>query len=168
MLKEIKRYPGYFINESGIIVDSKFNQIRPNYDKYGYGYVYIEDNLERIDKLVAECYLVNSNNYQNICHRNNDILDNHVSNLYWSNDPEIFIQRRSLENDKYITSRKKQYIYEIYNDNEVIQCVGREELANKIQYEIISLKNMIGNGRKISLGPYKGYQIRRLDYRIEV
>ena len=59
--------------------------------------------------------------------------------------------------------------YEIFNEDtgDVIRCHGREMVADTIQYSLISLKNMVGNGRKIALGPYKGYQIRRLNRKDE-
>lgn len=160
MFKEIEKYPGYFINESGIVIDSNSNIIRNNYDRFGFCYITINNISERVDKLVAESYLINSNNYGNICHRDGDIFNNHISNLYWSDKPNMYEERKYIE---YKGKSKLQYVYEVYNESEVIQCIGREQVANLIQYEIISLKNMIGNGRKISLGPYKGYSIRKLD-----
>ena len=38
-------------------------------------------------------------------------------------------------------------------------CHGRADVAQTIQYKEISLKNMVGNERKIAFGPYAGYNI---------
>ena len=51
--------------------------------------------------------------------------------------------------------------YSIYNNKETIYCSNRNEVALRIEYELVSLKNMVGNGRVISKGPYQGYQIKR-------
>lgn len=52
--------------------------------------------------------------------------------------------------------------YEVYNDRDAVFCPDRHSVADLIGYFEISLKNMVGNGRKIALGPYAGYQIRNL------
>lgn len=54
--------------------------------------------------------------------------------------------------------------YEVFNDDtgDSIYCDCRSDVSDLIGYSEISLKNMVGNGRKIALGPYAGYQIRNL------
>lgn len=161
MLCNIPGYPDYLINESGAIVDKNGIMVRISVDNYDRIYVTINRKIEYIADLVAKTFLNNPNNFKYVSHRNGELLNNHVSNLYWSSTPEI------VTKDNIIHSRPKvipRYKYEIYNDktNESIICQGREELAVTIEYEVISLKNMIGNGRIISKGPYKGFKIRRL------
>lgn len=156
----IPGYFGYRINESGVVIDENGRMVRFSVDNYDRMYVTINKNIEYIDELVAKTFLHNPDNFKYVSHRNGELLNNHLSNLYWSKEPEI------LEKESIIHKRPKtipRYKYEIYNDiGDSIICQGREELAKLIEYEVISLKNMVGNGKIISKGPYTGCQIRRL------
>lgn len=163
MFREIPGYNNYFINESGIILDKFGNTLRVSVNKDCLMYVTINGNNEYIHDLVAKTYL----KYDNRCiypiHKDGDLLNNHISNIKLDDKPEVISITSSPNRDHRRYSSSK-YIYEVYNDetNDVIQCIGRNEVADLIQYEEISLKNMVGNGKMISLGPYKGYQIRRV------
>ncbi len=161
MMKPLKRYPGYQINESGNIIDKNNNLLPTAVNNYQMLYVNIEGRVEYIDYLVAETFLVK--NGTSVVHVDRDSLNCHLSNLRWA-DGEV-------ENDIIPGREKRSYsgsynVYRVYNpDNpeDYVDCVGRGNTALLIQYEEISLKNMVGNGRKISRGPYKGYQIKRLE-----
>lgn len=160
MLKELKNYPGYFINESGVIIDSNCSLIKSMINRDGRLYVTLNSNIEFVDELVAMTFLINDENYSYIRHCDSDSLNCHLSNIRWSNKKDTSkIPYR--DHKKYSNSKN---IYEVYNKDtgDVVSCIGRGEVAQLIQYEEISLKNMIGNGRIISVGPYKGYQIRRI------
>lgn len=161
MLKCLKRYNGYLINESGNIIDFNGNLLRTSADNDGNLYVNIDGNIEQIQYLVAENFLQPSekDDYKYIRHIDGDILNNHVTNIAWTNFVDDYYGIVNRENRKYSSSK---CIYQVYNEDEsdIIDCIGRGEVAKLIGYEEISLKNMIGNGRKIFLGPYKGYQIR--------
>lgn len=161
MLKELKRYPGYFINESGLIADYNGNIIRSSINNEGYMYVYLNSNIELVSKLVAETFLINNEDYRNIEYLDSDPLNCHLTNIKWSKNEDNSIKLVSRDHRNY---SKSTNVYEVYNEDtgDVVSCIGRGEVAQLIQYEEISLKNMVGNGRKISLGPYKGYQIRRI------
>lgn len=160
MFYNIPGYIGYRINESGVVIDEKERMLRFSVDNHDRMYVTINRNIEYIDILVAKTFLPNPDNLKYVAHRNGELLNNHLSNLYWSEKPEI------IERDSIIHKRPKtipRYKYEIYNENgDSIICQGREEVAKFIEYEVISLKNMVGNERIISKGPYTGYKIRRL------
>ena len=157
----IPKYPNYYISESGIVTNSNGIVQRYSLDNNERLFVTIEGNKEYIDELVAMTFLQNPNNFYYIEHTDHDGLNNHVSNLRYTNiKPKVDpIPNR---NRKYSRS---SYKYEVYNEDagDSIICYGRGEVAELIQYEEISLKNMVGNGRKIFVGPYKGYQIRRLN-----
>ena len=159
MFKEIPGYESYLINESGIILNKKDNSmLRVSFDTVGYLYVTIDGHIEYVHELMARTYLPN----RYIIHVDGDPLNNHISNISYSSTPEN-IKIVDRENRQW-KSGKPTYIYEVFNNdtNDVIPCFGRLEVAKLIQYEEISLKNMVGNGRKITLGPYAGYQIRRV------
>jgi len=163
MLKEIPGYENYLINESGIIIDQDGNLIRESVNNEGYMYAYLNNKNVYIHDLVASTFLTNKDNFKYVIHKNNDPLNNHITNIAWSENPEETdkIELFCRENRDYSSSKN---IYEVFNDEtgDIIECQGRGAVAELIQYEEISLKNMVGNGRKIFLGPYKGYQIRRI------
>lgn len=159
MLVKIPNYENYLINESGIIIDKDNNLIRGSTNNQGLMYVTLDGNIEYVHELVANAFLAN-NGLQFINHLNEDPLDNHISNLRWSMNEENI--RLSYRNHR--KNSKSKNPYEVYNEEtgDCIRCIGRGQVAELIQYDEISLKNMVGNGRKITLGPYKGYQIRRV------
>lgn len=161
MFKQIPNYSGYLINESGIVIDSDRNIIRTAVNNNGQLYTTLNSNIEFIDSLVAQAFLSNQSNYQFITHIDNDSLNCHLSDIRWSCRED---SKSILENRDHRAYSKGFNKYEVFNEetNDSIICIGRGEVASLIQYEEISLKNMIGNGRKITMGPYTGYQIRRI------
>ncbi len=159
MFREIPGYKNYQINESGVIKGPDNKPLRSAINNSGYMIVNISGKPICIHDLMALSYLRSDNVFKYPIHIDNDPLNNHISNIKLSNQPE---------KDLYIPNRNRKYsrstnLYEVYNEEsgECIECIGRGAVAELIQYEEISLKNMVGNGRKISFGPYKGYQIRR-------
>lgn len=162
VFKPIPNYNGYYINESGNILDNNQKLIRFATDNDCRLYSIIENNIEYIDELVAKTFLNNPDNFKFVGHRDEDILNCHVSNLYWVNEPEYKnYQNYRLKSSYNKNHNTSKFIYQIYNDDEsiVIDCFGRDEVAKITQYEVMGLKNIIGR-RKISLGPYKGFMIR--------
>lgn len=171
MMVDIKGYEGkYKINESGIIINKKGHAMRTAVSNSGYLRVCLEekDSTNRINesvhRLVAKTFIENDDpvNKNVVMHLDNDRLNNHISNLKWGTQSEnmkqAFDQNRKIPSSKF---NKTINIYEVYNDSDSIKCMGRSKVADLIQYEEISLKNMVGRDREIALGPYKGYKIRR-------
>ena len=173
MMKDLEDYNGYKINESGIIVNKKGHVMRTAVSNSGYLRTAIETNEGirknvSVHRLVAQTFIPNPDNLPVVLHKDNDPLNNHVSNLKWGTQSEnieqAFNEGRKESPNK---GRHDRYIYYVYNDEgEVIVCKGRSEVSDLIGYEEISLKNMIGNGRKIALGPFAGYQIYNTHKRI--
>ena len=173
MMKDVKGYEGkYKINECGIVINKKGHVMRPAINHNGYFRVALEDKdsthrtNESVHRLVAKTFIENDDpEHKNVVmHIDNDPLNNHVSNLKWGTQSEnvqqAFDQNRKMCNMKFVNITN---IYEVYNDNtgDVIRCNGRLDVAELIQYEEISLKNLVVNNREIAIGPYKGYKIRR-------
>lgn len=160
MFTQLSNYGNYLINDSGVIIDKRTNDtVRITKSNQGFLYVNLDGNLEYVHELVTETFLKNVHNFDYIIHRDNDLLNNHISNLKWNKTNDENIKPISKENSK----RKNPY--EVYNEDtgDSVLCIGRSQVAELIQYEEISLKNMVGNDRKITLGPYKGYKIRRVN-----
>ena len=162
MFKRIENHPNYFINESGNIIDSNETFVRFSVNNNERMYCTLDGKVEYIDQLVANAFLAKpEDNTLYLNHQDGDSLNCHVSNLHWS---DVKIQNDPIPHREHREYSRGTNIYEVFNDDEsiVVTCVGRSEVAELIQYEEISLKNMVGNGRKIFLGPYKGFQIRRV------
>ena len=189
MMRDIPGYEGkYKINESGVVINANGHPLRYAKSNSGYLRVALEPMDEdgqrlnmSIHRLVAMTFLPNPDNLPVVMHIDNDKLHNHVSNLKWGTQSEniqqVINERKkhrplSIFSEEYKNSRKKKetmikdikhpYQYEIYNEEtkDSKSCRTRTELAETIGYSEISLKNMVGNGREISQGDYKGYKIR--------
>lgn len=177
MMRDLKGYEGlYKINESGVIINKKGHVMRTAQSNNGRLRVSLIDpikldpkhkNNESVHRLVAETFIENPDPEHNnvVMHKDNDYLNNHVSNLKWGTQSENI--RQAFDEGRKISPakiNKTMNIYEVFDNKtgDVIKCNGRSEVADLIQYSEISLKNMVGNGREIALGPYTGYQIRRI------
>ena len=174
MMQDLKGYEGqYKINESGIIINKNGHVMRTAVSNAGYLRTALEEKdstyrkNESIHRLVAIQFIPNPYNLPIVMHKDNDPLNNHVSNLEWGTQSDN-IKQAFIEDRKATPKTKMKYVYEVYNDEtgDIIKCKGRSGVSDLIGYEEISLKNMVGNGKKISLGPYKNYMIRRLDQKI--
>ena len=163
MLKEIPGYEGYLISKSGNVLQKKTNQLlRISVTNNGFMYVTINGKNEYIHDLIAIAFLgYNPSDPIYPIHKDGDSLNNHVSNIVLGSAPETSATIENREHRHYSSSK---YEYEVYNEStgDSVICIGRGQVAELIQYEEISLKNMIGNGRIITLGPYEGYKIRRV------
>ena len=170
-MKEIEGYNGdYKINESGIVINKNGHVMRTAVSNSGYLRTVLEtDNgrkNESIHRLVAQTFIPNPDNLPIVMHLDNDPLNNHVSNLQWGTQSDNI--RQAFNDGRKISPAKDihyQYKYEVYNEEtgDSITCSCRSDVSDLIGYKEISLKNMIGNGRKIALGSYKDYKIRRLE-----
>lgn len=171
-MKDVPGYEGkYKINESGIVINKNGHVMRTAVSNSGYLRVAMEEKNstkrknESIHRLVAKTFIPNPDDLPNVLHNDNDPFNNHVSNLRWGTQSENIQQ--AFQEGRKISPMKGRHIlnrYEVYNGiGDVIECIGRPMVSDLIGYEEISLKNMVGNGRKIALGPYKGYMIRRTD-----
>ena len=168
MMKDIPGYGGtYKINECGNVINKNGHVMRTAVSNSGYLRTSLElpgtteRKNESIHRLVAETFIPNPDNLPIVMHIDNDPFNNHVSNLRWGTQQEnvqqSIIERRRIH--------PNSCAYEVYNAHtgDTVYCDSRSELADTICYAEISLKNMVGNGRIISQGPYMGYQIRNVN-----
>ena len=73
------RDTNFYVNEEGLIYNSKRRIIRRGSLSNGY---YIAGGYY-VHKMVAECFIPNPNNYQQVNHKNEIVNDNRVLNLEW-------------------------------------------------------------------------------------
>jgi hypothetical protein len=142
MFRDVPGYPGYKINESGIVINKKGHVMRNALSNTGYlRYALIppkgdgkhRDNVS-MHRLVANTFIPNPNNLPVVMHIDNDKLNNHVSNLKWGTQSDNI--RQAFDEGRKVSPRtSKSSKYQIYNDDgEYITCQTRTNLADTIQY----------------------------------
>lgn len=172
---DLKGYEGmgYQINESGVVINKNGHPLRYAMSNSGYLRIALEPrgphekrkNMS-IHRLVATQFIPNPDNLPVVMHKDNDRLNNHVSNLQWGtqsdNIQQAFDEGRKFSPGIGHGSYKTPKVYEVYNPDigDSIKNLTRTEVSELIGYKEISLKNMVGNGRRIALGEYKDYMIR--------
>jgi hypothetical protein len=87
-MKEIKDYENYFVTTDGKIFNMKRNKyLSPCKDKLGYVGVLLSKSgfLKRhyVHRLVANAFIDNPMNYNEVNHINGDKSDNRIENLEW-------------------------------------------------------------------------------------
>ena len=164
-MKPIPGYEGkYQINECGNVINKKGHLMRTAVSNSGYLRTALIDPVtgerknKSIHRLVAETFIPNPDNLPVVMHIDNDPFNNCLENLRWGTQEEN-VQQSIIEG-----RRSTGCSYEVFNNDtgDSIYCDCRSDVSDLIGYSEISLKNMVGNGRKIALGPYAGYQIRNL------
>lgn len=147
-LTEIKGFNGYYISEDGRIFSSRksntLNEMILKEDKDGYLEVglYADGKrfFRRVHRLVAQTYLINSNNYPQVNHIDGNVKNNHISNLEWCTCQENMIHSfRVLKRNPSITTNKKVSLTHKYTQ-EVLQFNSIKDLARylKMSHEHLS------------------------------
>lgn len=90
MEKRIKNFEDYAITTEGKVISYKFKQprvLKTWYQKSGYENIKLSDSNKTyhflIHRLVAEAFIPNPNNYEEVDHINGNNQDNRVENLQW-------------------------------------------------------------------------------------
>ena len=142
----IPNHPGYYISRQGLL----YSRITPGNHKLGDKYrrrnkkyslsngkyvkyyrVEIQGKKYYVHRLVAQVYIPNPDNLPCVAHKNNNPLDNRVSNLYWCTQQENMIQMiddgRSLKGSRNPAWKEADYnkIGEFYADGVGIIEISR-------------------------------------------
>lgn len=103
MMKEIIKYPDYYVDDAGKVYSRKYGDLRElkQYPKtHGYLYVALSKNGKkdylRVHRLVAEAFIPNPDNLPEVNHKDEDKTNNQVNNLEWCtpHDNKIYGSRR--------------------------------------------------------------------------
>lgn len=82
----------YEIDENGVVTNQSGRVIKSNQMANGTHYIELTVDYERIRKpvayFVALAFIENPNNYQYVIHKDKDRLNNHFTNLEWSDKKE--------------------------------------------------------------------------------
>ena len=113
---EVKDYPKYLIYDDGKVY-SKYNNtfLKPHSNTRGYLDYMLSENGKRkqfrVNRLVALHYIPNSYNKPEVDHIDQNIKNNHFSNLRWVTREE------QMDNRSVTTNTGHKYIRFIYRNN---------------------------------------------------
>lgn len=172
MWKDVPNYEGlYEINEYGEVKNKKRGTYKlPFINDNGYKVIELwKNNIPKkfsVHRLVAMTFIPNPNNLPIVMHKDNNPLNNHVSNLKWGTISE---NTKQAFDDGLIVSKgnPKCYVYKIVNEDESdkILCYGYKEIHEKIGYgTMATIHNAIAQQGRLRYGPYKGYRIKRAEF----
>lgn len=147
---EIKNFPNYFINKDGKVIklnkDGNTYKERKAVISNGYYYVVLsKKNKKRtclLHRLLAETFIPNPKKLNIVAHKNNNRLDNRISNL-------ILIYRNGTINNK----SKKVYIYEVSEDDNIINIIKEyqsiKETVRELNISIYYVRKHLKNKEKL-------------------
>ena len=150
-------FPNYDISEDRIITNSKGKIIKGEISNNGYRRVSLSnDDIKHkkmsVHRLVAETYIPNPHNYPEVNHKNENKLDNRVSNLEWCSTLDNLNHSRVIEKASVAKFRKVKCvttgkIYNsikeasdelgLYHSNIVACCNGRRATCGGLEWEYV-------------------------------
>jgi hypothetical protein len=86
-MREIKNYTHYYVTENGDVFrkwKDEFRKRKSSINKDGYYQITLKRKTFLTHRLVAETYILNPDNLPIVEHKDDNKLNNHVSNLMWS------------------------------------------------------------------------------------
>lgn len=135
-MKKIKNYDDYYIATCGRVISTKFKNMRflkPDISKKGYLLVRLSKNGKKkgmlIHRIVAEHYIDNPLNKEQVNHIDENKYNNSVFNLEWSTPKEN--ANHGTRNEK-ISNSKKKIVGQYALDGEFIMKYSSVSEASKI------------------------------------
>lgn len=153
-MKQIKKYPDYYVTKEGLVFSSKTNKfLKFSYDKKGYQRVglYIgncKSKTIKVHRLVAETFIPNLKNKTDVNHKDGNKSNNNISNLEWTTRSEnmkhAFKTGLKIITDKQISRFKTMVKSQIGANNPSARKIINNktgEIYNTIK-EVIPLVNL--------------------------
>ena len=127
--KEIQDFPNYQISNYGNVFSKNRNKIlSPCDDSHGYLMVHLWKNnrqyVKKIHRLVAETFLENPNNFQDVNHKDENKKNNNISNLEWISRKDNL--NYGTRNQRANATRKKP-VYQI--DKDTLDIINKFDSA---------------------------------------
>lgn len=117
MLKKIKDYDNYFIDENGNVYSNHKGNLTTKsffYSYNGYKRVTLWKNGKQkkffVHRLVAECFVENKNNYDTVDHIDGNKINNNYKNLRWlTREKNSALPKANLSKEQ-VEYIKKNYV----------------------------------------------------------
>ena len=140
-MKEIKKYPGYFVNKDGLVFSSKTNKfLKFSYDQQGYQRVglYIgnyKTKTIKVHRLIAETFIENPLNKKDVNHIDGKKSNNSVSNLEWCTRSENI--KHAFNNGlKIISDKQKERFSKMVKSQTGSKNPASRKIINTLTNEI--------------------------------
>ena len=138
----IPNWPNYHITKSGKLFSNhsgEWREVKPCIKGNGYVHNILHKTLNGIKykanlyrhRLVAEAYIPNPDKLNCVCHRDNNPLNNKVSNLYWGTNKDNMGQCKQDGRYYFIGSIRKQKTYSRINPEAIAQDY-KDKLPRKV------------------------------------
>lgn len=122
----------YEITRDGQVINKTNGHVlKPQPNGKGYLRVSISKKLCFVHRLVAEKYIPNPNNYEQVNHKDGNKLNNSVENLEWVSNQQN--RNHAIKNDLYIHGSKCPWAK--LNEDDVIYIRTHNHLSNEILAE---------------------------------
>lgn len=121
MWKEIKD-SGYFISSKGEVKNPKGKTLKPQKTRNGYLRVCINGKYQRIHRLVAEAFVSNYNNYNQINHKDGNKANNNANNLEWCTAKQNIqhAYKTGLKEVSYENIKEPKSVIQLTIDNRIV------------------------------------------------
>jgi hypothetical protein len=157
-MKEIKKYPNYFVTEEGLVFSSKTNKfLKFSYDQQGYQRVglYIgnyKTKTIKVHRLVAETFMDNPLNKKDVNHIDGNKANNNIYNLEWctrsENIKHAFTIGLKTITDKQIDGVKTRFSKKVLDTKTNITYNSLKEASIDLGINYQTLKNHFKSNRK--------------------
>lgn len=161
---KIKQSDGYFVNKRGDVFSIHSGHcLNPYIDKKGYCIVSIQENgvnkSKRVHRLVAETFIPNPLNLEQVNHKDGDKTNNNVDNLEWCDDK--YNMAHALHNGL-IKSSIPVLAYK--HGSFLKEYPSLSSCSNEVKVSINKIKKMADSESQV---PYLGYTLYYINYNKE-
>lgn len=150
-MKQIKKYPDYYVTEEGLVFSKKTNKfLKFSYDKQGYKRVglYIgnyKSKTIKVHRLIAEAFIENIENKKDVNHIDGVKSNNKISNLEWctrsENIKHAFKLGLKIITEKQIEGLKIRFSKKVLDTKTGIVYKSLKEASINLNVNYQSLKN---------------------------